>query len=73
MMSYLLPDGRIFLPRRTEFNGYILDQYEAVEPTHPDAQAAGPWTVPAPPQIVAMYERHLESAKERGDDGVTKG
>jgi hypothetical protein len=72
MKSYLLPDGRIFVPTSTMFEGMMLDQYEAIESDSDEARAAAPWTVPATPEIIEMYERHLEAAKKLGTDGVTK-
>lgn len=55
MNAYLLPDGKVFVPRRIEVEGVMGDGFEVVDGDNAEARASAPWTVPATPDILEMY------------------
>ena len=64
MTPYLLPDGKVFVPRRIEVEGVVGDVYEVIDGDSEEAVAAAPWTVPATPDILEMYRRWQAGQEE---------
>ena len=58
MNAFKFPDGKVFVPFRVEVDGVIGDGWEVVEGDSEQAKAYAPWTIPATPDMIEMYERH---------------